>query len=154
MEHGIRPLLLLTQRPIFAAMLVLVAALLVVLVNNAKFHALREPFLFSDFGLFSQAIRHPRPYLPFFGLGRHCWPPPAIGSSALFGLSVESALPKVSGGRVPALSAGMTAMGITTLWVGTHLAPAPLDPMRDLSDLGLTASLWLYWRLSEKDAPM
>ena len=146
------PLLLLTQRPIFAAMLVLVAALLVVLVNNAKFHALREPFLFSDFGLFSQAIRHPRLYLPFFGLGKALLAATAIGSSALFGLSVESALPESVGwGAFLALSAGMTAMGTTTLWVGTHLAPAPsLDPMRDLSDLGLTASLWLYWRLEQK----
>jgi hypothetical protein len=44
--------------------------LAVVLVGNAKEASLREPFVFMDFEYFTDAIKHPRLYLPFLGLWR------------------------------------------------------------------------------------
>ncbi len=41
--------------------------LVLVLVNNAKFTALREPFVFQDYEYFTDAIRPPRLYIPFLG---------------------------------------------------------------------------------------
>ena len=51
------------RRPWFAAAVVSSFFLLVVLVNNAKFHSLREPFIFQDLEYFKDAIKHPRLYL-------------------------------------------------------------------------------------------
>ena len=58
------------QRPWFAAAFVLAFLLFVVLVSNAKFSSLREPFIFSDFEYFIDALRHPRLYIPFLGWWR------------------------------------------------------------------------------------
>ncbi|MEF8723683.1 MAG: hypothetical protein V5B30_14155 [Candidatus Accumulibacter delftensis] len=58
-------LLLVLQRPFFAASALLAGMLFLVLVSNAKYHALREPFIFQDFEYFSDAFKHPRLYLPF-----------------------------------------------------------------------------------------
>src|SRR5271155_2683877 len=62
--------LLLVQRPVCAAFALLAAQLVILLVSNAKFAALREPFIFQDFEYFVDAMRHPRLYLPFLGLYR------------------------------------------------------------------------------------
>ncbi len=63
-------LLLVLQRPNFAAAALLAGLLFVVLVSNAKSHTLREPFIFQDFEYFRDALRHPRLYMPFLGAGR------------------------------------------------------------------------------------
>jgi hypothetical protein len=63
-------LLLLLQRPVFAASSLLAGFLFVVLVSNAKVHSLHEPFIFQDFEYFSDALRHPRLYMPFLGAVR------------------------------------------------------------------------------------
>lgn len=142
-------LLLLSQRPVFAAGLALAGALLLVLVNNAKYQALREPFLFSDFGLFSQALKHPRLYLPFLGLGKALLGAAAIGGSIGLGLFVEPPLPPAIGWPAFATLVVATGLvGIVLLRGGGPAAPAPsLKPLQDLRTLGLAASLWLYWRL-------
>ena len=59
-----------TGRPYFSAVNVLALWLLIVLVSNSKYHSLREPFVCADFEYFSDAIRFPRLYLPFFGIGK------------------------------------------------------------------------------------
>jgi hypothetical protein len=63
-------LLLVLRRPFFAAGALLAGLLFLVLVSNAKYHSLREPFIFQDFEYFSDALKHPRLYLPFLGAGR------------------------------------------------------------------------------------
>jgi hypothetical protein len=142
-------LMLLSQRPVFAAALALAGALLVVLVNNAKYQALQEPFLFSDFGLFSQALRHPRLYLPFLGIGRSILGVAAFALTLHLGIRLEPALPAHIGwpGFV-AFGIGSIALATLALWWGGRIAPRPtLDPVHDLKALGLAASLWLYRRL-------
>lgn len=61
-------------RPVFAILAVLAGQFLVVQINNAKYRALREPFIFSDFGIFSQALKHPRLYFPFLESAGLFWP--------------------------------------------------------------------------------
>ena len=145
-------LLLLTRRPLFAAGGALAFHLLVVLVNNAKYRALQEPFLFSDFGLFSQALRHPRLYLPFLGIGPGLIAIAAATGSIYVGLSWEPSLVESLGhGAFLATGCALLLLGATMLWAGTRYAPPPsLLPHDDLHRLGLAASLWLYWRLERR----
>jgi hypothetical protein len=140
-------LLALTQRPYFAAALTATTTLVIVIVSNAKYRALREPFVFTDFGLFSQALRHPRLYLPFLGL-----------VPALVGLSTAVAAVIAGITLEPAVSTktGVSGLAMITLILflpaGFLLAaatrrtlPLTLDPVRDIADHGLLSSLWLYW---------
>src|SRR5258706_10557849 len=64
------PLVALLRRPLFATLLVAGLHLLLIAVSAAKQRVLREPLVFADLALFSQAFRHPRLYLPYFGLAR------------------------------------------------------------------------------------
>ncbi|MBI1285518.1 MAG: sulfatase-like hydrolase/transferase [Thiobacillus sp.] len=143
-------LLVLTRRPGFAAALTLAGQLVLVLVNNAKFKALREPFVFSDFGLYSQALAHPRLYLPFLGLA------PAIAGVLAFivalylGLVLEASLVDQMGLANFAIAAGsVMLLAVIAVTVGSRLVPPPsLSACNDLQHFGLLASLWLY-RLAE-----
>ena len=60
-------------RPIFATALLCAFFLLLVVVSNAKFKALREAFVFQDYEYFTDAIRHPRLYIPFWVGGNSFW---------------------------------------------------------------------------------
>lgn len=60
--------LLLLGRPICAAGAVLAIYLVLILVSNAKYASLREPFLYQDYDYFLDVIRFPRLYLPFLGV--------------------------------------------------------------------------------------
>ncbi|MEC8917953.1 MAG: LTA synthase family protein, partial [Pseudomonadota bacterium] len=61
--------LLVVQRPWFALVIAASLQMVVIQVNNTKSASLREPFLYQDFEYFVDAIRHPRLYIPFFGIG-------------------------------------------------------------------------------------
>lgn len=56
------------QRPWFGMANLLGLMLLLTIINNTKFAMLREPFFYPDFEYFTDAIKHPRLYLPFFGV--------------------------------------------------------------------------------------
>ena len=60
--------LLLFRRPWFAASQMLVLQGVVLSVSAVKNKALQEPFVFQDVEYFVDMLRHPRLYLPFFGL--------------------------------------------------------------------------------------
>lgn len=139
------PLLAITGRVTFALLLLLAGQFLVIQVNNAKYRALREPFLFSDFGIFSQTIKHPRLYLPFLGLGRALLAA-ACGLAAIgFGWSIEIPNPHSLG-----WAAGSACLGTILLAGGWALAASPtLDPQHDMARHGLFASIAQYW-LREK----
>lgn len=139
-------LLLPLGRPWFAASGASALLLLLVLVNNAKMKALREPFVFPDYEYFTDALRHPRLYLPFLG-----WPK-AVAAALSFALAVtggwglETAPAErfaLSGqlGGVFAVLAG----GALLLTVGSR-PPLPVCflPRDDVFALGLLASLWRY----------
>jgi phosphoglycerol transferase MdoB-like AlkP superfamily enzyme len=148
--------LLAVQRPAFAAALTLAAQLALVLVNNAKERALREPFLFTDFGLFGQALRHPRLYLPFLG-----WAPSVLGAlgfaAALYlGVVLEPSLARALGaGWFFAAGAGLAVVAAAVLAIasGRALPGVALEASADFARLGLLASVWLHW-LAERRTPV
>lgn len=59
---------LIVQRLVFASLAVSIFLIILSGVSNAKYQALREPLVYSDIAMFSQAFKHPRLYFPFLGL--------------------------------------------------------------------------------------
>ncbi|MBX3490792.1 LTA synthase family protein [Parvibaculum sp.] len=60
-------ILMLTYRPMFSTVFVIIVFLGIVVVNNAKVRELREPLVYSDFALLRQAIAHPALYVGYIG---------------------------------------------------------------------------------------
>lgn len=140
--------LALFQRPVFSALTGLAILMLIVMVNNAKFHSLREPFIFQDFEYFTDAIRHPRLYIPFLGWTRAALIAMAVVLAVGIGLALESS-PLVALGALAygALVASICTAGALLLAAGHATCPnATHAPEADLGRLGLIASLWRYWR--------
>ena len=134
--------LCLFQRPWFAATFVLAFLLFVVLVSNAKFSVLREPFIFSDFEYFTDALRHPRLYIAFLGWWRAALAIAGFAAAVYVGLAFETPLPQPL--WVPATGI-IAALGLVLLTVGAaSLGPASFNPSADLQRLGLVGSLWRY----------
>jgi hypothetical protein len=139
-------LTLLLGRPWFATAAMSAFWLMLVLVNNAKVHALREPFVFQDFEYLTDAIRHPRLYIPFLGWWKF------LGAAAGFVLAVAIGL---RGETVPAepwrmagqlggiASMGLAGIGLI-LAARTRCLAVTFQPERDIDSLGFAASLWRY----------
>lgn len=135
-------ILVVLQRPMLAMGAVLIAQSAMVVVSNAKWRALREPLVHSDFGLFAQALRHPRLYLPYLPIA-----PAALGAS--FALAAGAAGMRLEGATPTpfvAWSALMLIAALVTAW-GTFrgLQSLSFDPRNDVERNGLIATLWLYW---------
>lgn len=138
--------LLLTWRPLFAAAATLAFLALIVLVNNAKYQALREPMVVSDMVLFSQALRHPRLYIPFLGIGKTVL---AVLAGVLVigaGFVLEPAW--FNPLRHAALLAGVL-LALLGCWagvylIGRHRISPSLEPARDILELGIFASFTAY----------
>jgi hypothetical protein len=134
------------RRPCFAAVTVLAILLIVVLVSNAKFKSLHEPFIFQDFEYFTDALKHPRFFLPFFGLWKALIPAVGYGVALFASLTLEPAVT----GRATAVDflmkvTGLAVFGGALLWLGARRKlPLTLEPETDLLQLGLLTSLWRY----------
>lgn len=159
--------LALFRRPHFGALNVLALQLVIVLVNNAKFRSLGEPFVWPDFDYFSDAIRHPRLYLPFLGLRTALALAAGVGAALWLGLALEPSL----AGRLPAQAAGgirspaqawvwtyllallLVAAGLATAWAGARRSEKPsFRAGEDVHRFGLIAALGLYAR-AERTPP-
>lgn len=120
--------------------------LTLVLVNNAKFRNLREPFLFQDYDYFLDALRFPRLFLPFLGLKSFCLAALCVVAAVLC-LLAEAPSPArfaLNGQLGGALLVLITAcLALRRL---AHTQPLRLRfvPDDDLRRLGLTAFLWAY----------
>lgn len=133
-------------RPWFAAALVSAFWLVLVQVNNAKYKSLREPFVFHDYEYFTDAVRHPRLYIPFLGWAKFSGATVGVLLAVAVGLWAEESLEDrwnwtghLGGLSVVALS------GALLLWGGARRLPAAtFQPARDLAVLGFMASLWQY----------
>jgi hypothetical protein len=134
------------QRPWFAAAFVLAFLLFVVLVSNAKFGSLREPFIFSDFEYFTDTLRHPRLYIPFLGWWRAALALAGFIAAVWTGLAFETPLTRQLGVVTFYQGVGMLALGSAGLVaLGASLpVPARFRPADDLQRMGLIASLWRY----------
>lgn len=148
--------LALFRRPYFGAINVLAIEAVLVLVSAAKARVLREPFVYSDFEYFTDALRHPRLYLPFLG-----WPAALLlacgyGLALWAGLALESsatgartaawaahAAPAPFWGATLALAAAGAALAVLA---GHRDAGLTYEADQDLRRLGLVATLWLYGR--------
>lgn len=147
--------LLLVQRPWFAVFTVLAFQILVLLVNQAKYKSLLEPFIFQDFEYFTDAIKHPRLYLPFFGIGRTIAATLGFTGAVLIGLTLES--PIAESLPLPLLVPawlGISLLGLLMVAQGLKHCPAiSCDPAKDLYELGQAAFFWAYWRAEKEPRP-
>lgn len=164
--------LALFRRPYFAIANVLAIEILLVLVSNAKFHALREPFVYPDFEYFLDAIRHPRLYLPFFGIGRAVAAGGGYGAALLAGLTLEDSVTAGAGvwlvsfaelpqehmfdPTAPAApffvhTFGLAAAGLAIAILAGRGIRVAFFAAADLRQWGMIAFLWAYGR-SEKQA--
>jgi len=80
------------QRPIFASLFVLITQIIFVIISNAKYKALKEPLVFSDIVMFSQAFKYPRLYFPFLGWLPLIGAPTLIISAIIWVLRFEPSL--------------------------------------------------------------
>jgi len=139
-----------SQRPLFSVGLVLAGQFLVIQVSNAKHRALREPFIFSDFGIFSQTIKHPRLYLPFLGFGRALLAGLFAAGAIGAGLWLEHPIP-----HFLAWAGFLAGAGFLLLLAGMTTAAAPsLNPEKDISRHGLFASIAQYWWREKTHEPL
>lgn len=144
--------LLVLQRPWFAMVFIVSLQMVVVQSSNTKSTTLREPFICQDFEYFLDAIRHPRLYVPFFGVGL------AIAASAAGALTIgaflwlePSLLTDRSALGLLGSTAALSAVAVLLLGVGLRRLPdCTLHPQQDLERLGLHASLWAYGRLARR----
>jgi len=139
---------LISGRPWFSVAIVSAFMLMLVLVNNAKVKSLHELFVFQDYEYFTDAIRHPRLYIPFLGWWKF------LGAAAGFILAVSIGL---WGESVPeqrfvlsGQSGGILVLftlGMLFLLVGNHKSLLVSFNLRqDVVALGLLASFWRYGR--------
>ncbi len=138
--------LALTQRPWFSTVLTIAIHLLIVLVSNAKYRALREPFVFADFEFFSDSLKHPRLFLPYFGIWRVVAGCVFFNTSLYLGLTLEPGIPKTSGWGIFLVGlATMVAAAIVLLCAATpRQHPSRFDPAADIRAHGLLPTLWSY----------
>lgn len=140
--------LLLVQRPWFAAVFILCLQLVLLQSHHVKWCSLKEPFLVQDFEYFLDAIRHPRLYLPFFGI----WLASAASLAGAAAIAAFLWWEPWWPGRVGLLSAlgtllALVLFGAALLQAGlARLPTVSLQPEDDLAALGLSAYLWSYAR--------
>ncbi|OZI78006.1 LTA synthase family protein [Bordetella genomosp. 12] len=151
--------LALFRRPYFAVANLVAIQLVIVLVSRAKYQALREPFVYPDFEYFTDAIKHPRLYLPFFGVWNALAAAAGYGVALWLGLTFEASIiadTNLMEGSVLhpvadplpfylAVALLCVAGVMIARWAGSKLV-VNFDADDDLRRLGLIAALWAYAR--------
>jgi hypothetical protein len=145
---------ILFRRPWFASANVDALFLALVLINNAKVHSLREPFVYQDFDYITDALRHPRLYIPFLGMARLLIAVAAIVAVIVAGLLLEARMTASLSRQEFALGLVSLALGaILLLLVARRKLPRTQhDPIADLVRLGLVAFWWRY-AADEREPP-
>lgn len=140
--------LLLFQRPWFAVLLTTSFQLLVLAVNFAKYHSLREPFILQDFEYFADLIRHPRLYLPFFGVWNAILGCVLFISLVYMALTLEASLLATVDTALffPAVVSVLLVALIAAYSFAVRLPTPQLKPIDDIRAVGLYASFWSYYR--------
>jgi hypothetical protein len=138
--------LLVFRRPWFAASQMLVLQGVVLSVSAVKNRALQEPFVFQDVEYFVDMLRHPRLYLPFFGMLKLTLILVAV--AFMIGLSLQLE-PSLLDRMVTADFAEgwllLTTSAAALLWLSTRRPfAASFDAKDDRRRFGLSASLAAY----------
>lgn len=137
--------LVLLRRPWFAITLLLVFQLFLLLVNQAKYHSLREAFFFQDFEYFTDAIKNPRLYLPFFGITRTILAIIGFVSALTLGLKLESTF--IYTYEIISVCLIFLLVGSFLIYWGLkHINTTDFDPNDDLKTLGQVSFFWKYWQ--------
>lgn len=141
-------LMLLLQRPWFVICLIFALQGLLVAVNQAKYDSLREAFIYQDFEYFTDAIKHPRLYLPFFGIGKTVAAILAFIIIFSSGLWLEPALENRFGWALFGQALGLCFLiSISCLVLGNSPSPeTTFSPNEDLYKFGQLAFFWHYWQ--------
>jgi phosphoglycerol transferase MdoB-like AlkP superfamily enzyme len=144
--------LLIFQRPYFVSAMVLLGVLLLVLVSNAKAHSLREPFIYQDFEYFLDALKHPRLYLPFLGVGRAAAALVAFIAAVYVGLMIEPAITQtILTTTFLQICATLFVFAVLLVMIAnTDALAVSFEPNNDLQGLGLLAFLMRYRREERK----
>ena len=133
-------------RPWFSALAVNAVLLVLVLVNNAKVEALQEPFVFQDYEYFTDAIRHPRLYIPFLGWTKFVL---AVLISTLSILVLIWGEPSPDKRFELDGQLGGVLVIIFLSWIllvigNRAFLPVHFQPGRDILAIGFIASMWRY----------
>ncbi|MDR1277093.1 MAG: LTA synthase family protein [Candidatus Accumulibacter sp.] len=155
LTHAILTLVL--GRSWFAAATVSAFLLMLVLVNNAKVMALREPFVFQDYEYFTDAIRHPRLYIPFLGWWKFLSAAAGFVLAVVIGFLGEAAPAQrfVWSGQLGGITVTFVGGALLLLagnWRNWKTLPVSFEPIRDLRALGFLAYLWRY--AQEESTPL
>lgn len=139
-------LTLLLGRPWFACAVALALLLTLVLVNNAKVTALREPFVFQDYEYFTDAIRHPRLYIPFLGWWKFLGAAAGFIGAVLIGFWGEAAPEHrfALSGHLGAILIVAGTGGLLLMLGSRKSLPVSFQPEHDLLSFGFIACLWRY----------
>jgi phosphoglycerol transferase MdoB-like AlkP superfamily enzyme len=143
-------------RPWLALYLTSTIFYVLVLINHAKFYALREPFIYQDLDYFFDAIKHPRLYLPFFGFFKIAACLTSVGVALWLGLSLEAALSQsVPTEQVKLAGFVVLVFALVLLYAG-HRCEAALKfhVNDDFKHLGLVALFWRYAWAERKPATL
>lgn len=144
--------LLIVQRPWFAVAIAASLQMVVVQVNNTKSSSLREPFLCQDFEYFVDAIRHPRLYIPFFGIGLTIAASTAGAIAIAIGFWLEPSLFGRPDAPWSLLATWILTIGaiVALVLLLPRLPGCTLEPNDDLTRLGLYPYLWAYGLLTRQ----
>ena len=143
MLHAV--LVLVLGRPWFAMAIGLAFLMLLVQVSNAKFHSLREPFVFQDFEYFTDAMRHPRLYIPFLGWWKFALIAVAVAAALGIGIWLEDA-PAVRfswDGQLGEVGLHLL-IAASFLFISSGGPVLDFEPDADMQRLGFLGSLWRY----------
>lgn len=138
-------LVLVLGRPWFALAIELAFLMLLVQVSNAKFQSLREAFVFQDFEYFTDAIRHPRLYIPFLGWWKFAVVAVAVVAALGIGLWLEATPAgrfSLHGQLGEALA--LLGAGAVLVFVSKGGPAMVFEPAADMRQLGFLGSLWRY----------
>ena len=140
--------LVLFQRPWFALFNLLGLQCLLIIISNMKQHYLREPFFYTDVEYFWDAIKHPRLYIPFFGVGN------TVLGFVVYGVAAALAYHFEPSHEHWAWSAGLLAGagGVVLLLAGSLARSQPVfEPAADIHTMGFTPAMWRYAQAERQD---
>ena len=135
--------LVLSHRPFLSCIITLAVFAVFLVVNQAKFKALKEPLVFSDIYLYLQVFTHPRLFLPFLNI-------PLTLIAIALGLSLfylaailESSLKAYN------IIINLIALGILLALLDFMIKTAlkvklNFQPVKDIKELGFFNSLAIY----------
>jgi phosphoglycerol transferase MdoB-like AlkP superfamily enzyme len=156
---------MISYRPAFTAAATLITFSAIVVINNSKYRALREPLVFSDFSLLRKAIEHPALYARHIGIANIvgvllaavaaigfaiALEPPVIQRAALADFFPTLAYLAVVTGTLYAIIRGPFRPVISQFL--RSYGPAA-DVRQDVDNLSLAVCLVFYFFLSNEPRP-